>query len=198
MKKIAFSLVTLLALSSSAMAEATDSGFYLGIGYGYLDQSMDAGSVHTDTTTNNVLFQGGFDINKYVGLEARLWESVGSNDATQTGGFYPGTYDVSDAYAWGMYVKPAYPVLENFKVYGLVGYGVTSVKYNDNDVSTNGFSWGVGAEYAINNNISCFVDYTDFIAPSSTDYTYTPSGYTNSIDTDIKTYTVNVGVTYKF
>jgi opacity protein-like surface antigen len=200
MKKIVLSLTALLALSSSAMAQdqSQDSGLYVGLGYGYLDQSSTIGNIKADTTVNSVMLQGGYLINKYVGLEVRLWKGIGSSDTTQSGGNYPGTYDAKDSYAWGAYVKPAYPILNDFKIYGLLGYGATSIKYNNNEISTDGFSWGVGAEYAFTKHVSCFADYTDFIAPSSADFTSTQTGASQSIDTDITTYTVNVGISYKF
>ena len=203
MKKITLSLLVSLALSASAFAEDTsdktfDGDFYVGIGYGYTDNSNKIGNVDTDASTNNVLIQAGYDFNKYIGIEARLWEGVGGTDATQTGGLFPGTYDVSDSYAWGAYVKPQFPILDSLNVYGMLGYAVTSLKYNGTDTSTDGFSWGLGAEYYILDNSSLFVDYVNLGSQDSATFVYVPSGATQDTSASIDVYSVNVGIKYKF
>jgi opacity protein-like surface antigen len=180
------------------LTQAKDSGLYVGIGYGYLDQSSKMVNVNADTTVNSAVLQGGYTINKYIGLEVRLWEDVGGSETVQTGENNPGTYNAKDSYAWGAYIKPAYPLFKNLKAYGLLGYGITSIKYNNNNISTDGFSWGLGTEYAFSEHFSCFIDYTDFVASDSANFTYPSSGSTQPIDTDITTYTINIGVTYKF
>jgi len=205
MKKIALSLATVLTLSSVAFASDTtsqaknDNGFYLGLGYGYLDASNDVGSVNTDITTDNLMLQGGYKINKYVSLEMRRWVEVGSGDATQSGGNYPGSYNADNTYAWGAYVKPAYPILNNLNVYGLVGYGISSLKYNDNTTESNGFSWGLGGEFTLNEHVAFFVDYVSVTSQDSADFTYTPNGSSSGdVNANIDVHTINLGITYKF
>jgi len=205
MKKIALSLVLLTAFSSSVVANETTeavgtNALYLGLGYGYLDQNNRIGSIRSvsaDASTNNLLLQAGYSINKYFAVEGRFWQGVGGNDVTQTGGSYPGTYAVSNDYAWGVYIKPSYPVVNSFSIYALLGYGASSMTYNSNDFTSSDFSWGLGGEYFMNKNIAFFVDYVNIASQNSVNFTYI-TGFTQSIDADINIYTVNFGVTYKF
>jgi len=203
MKKIALSLATLLTLSSVVFAEDVtsqvekDNGFYVGVGYGYLNQTVDNISTvsNIDIDVDNILLQAGYDINKYVALEFRLWESIG--DASQSGGDKPGNYS-QDSYAWGAYIKPMYPILKNLNVYAMLGYSNTSLQYNNGEWSTDAFSWGAGVDYTITQHISVFVDYLNLGMKDDTSISYTPTGFTTSTNADINIYTVNVGVTYKF
>jgi hypothetical protein len=204
MKKIALSLATVLTLSSVVIASDTtsqvknDNGLYLGLGYGYLDGSIDAGSISTDIDTNNVVIQGGFKINKYVSLEARYWTGLDNGDATQSGGNYPGSYNANKTWAWGAYIKPTYPIFTNVNVYGLLGYGVSSLKYNGNSINSDDFSWGLGGEFVLNKNIAFYADYISITSQNSADFTYAPSGYTTSTNSNTDVYTMNIGITYKF
>ena len=222
MKNLTLSLVAVLAMSSFAVAggdiapveepivvePVVDNGrFYIGIGYGYFDQTMDSidnSALNLETETDNVMLQAGYQFNEYIAVEGRYWLAAG--DATWTASAsldnLVGTSgDISGDYSsWGIYVKPMYPVTDAFNVYALLGYASTSLDadtYNNFDWDTDEFSWGLGAEFGVTENVFFFADYVNLGAPDSFDWTN--NGVTTSdVDVDGDIYTFNVGVTYKF
>ncbi|HID94358.1 MAG TPA: porin family protein [bacterium (Candidatus Stahlbacteria)] len=210
MKKITLSLVSIVALSGLAFAGGDiapvveepvvvledNSVFYIGLGYGYFNQTVDnVINSNIELESNSVMLQAGYQYNQYIAFEGRYW--IGIGDITQNGGINPG--DKSGDYdAWGLYLEPIYPVTQEFDVYGLLGYADTSVKYDSGEFwNTDGFSWGIGAQYAVTENILIFVDYLNMGSEDSVDLTYNNAIYP-SVDAGIDLYTVNVGVSYKF
>ena len=205
MKKIKLSLVSVVALSSLTFAGGDiepiveepiivedNSAYYLGMGYGYFDQSNDNIASSGDSVefeADSVLLQAGYQYNKYIAVEGRYWIGVG--DIDQSG--YNASTRSGDFDAWGLYVKPMYPVTEEFDIYALLGYASSSLDIdNGGSWDTDGFSWGLGAQYEVMDNILIFVDYVSMASEDSVDV--------NNIseDADIDLYTVNVGVSYKF
>jgi len=214
MKNITLSIVSVLALSGLGYAggditpiEPTmeapivdDSAFYIGLGYGYFNQSIDniaiPGVTDIELDTNSIFLQAGYQYNQYVAVEGRYW--FGISDISQSGGVNPGDHS-GDLDAWGIYVKPMYPVADNFDIYALLGYVDTSVEYNDGAYwDTDGFSWGIGAQYEVMDNVLIFADYLNLGMPDSFDYTDSTGSVIPDIDADINLYTFNVGVSYKF
>ncbi len=228
MKNIVLSAVAVLAMSSFAVAGGdiapveepvvvpepvvTDSGFYIGAAYGYLTNTVDytgpvydangnyagQGSVNLlDDSHNEFMIDAGYKFNQYVAIEGRYWFGA---DTTYT--VDGQAYDVSID-AWGLYVKPMYPVTDAFDVYALLGYGSTdatiSQKFANNGYnqwgtdSLDGFSWGIGAAYSFTDNISVFVDYTSIY---NDDDTYTTTDGDVSLDTTQDTW--NFGLNYQF
>ena len=200
MKKLNLSLVTVLAMSTFAVAggdiapvEPTvvyqteapmvveDKGFYLGLAYsttsidvdGYDEGGYDIGG---SDDKDSVMFQLGYKFNPYIAVEGRYW--AGDNELD----------------AWGLYAKPMYPVTSAFDVYALIGYGnggvdvVDGVDFDDghiNILDESTFQWGLGASYAFTNNIAVFVDYVEL--------------YNDNVgNVDWSLDTVNFGLTYQF
>lgn len=211
MKKFTVSVAAALAMSTFAMAggdiapvepvvepvvEAVvdDSGFYIGGAYSYINGEQehtaqyDGYSDYTyEEDWNAIMLQAGYKFNKYVALEGRYWFSIG--DATANDGDGDGDYDIEDDLtAWGIYVKPMYPVAENFNIYALLGYANVEIENWDES----GFSWGLGAAYSFTENVSVFVDFVRLYDDDEMDY----SKRTYSIDSTIDAW--NFGVTYKF
>lgn len=180
MKKVSLSIAALLAMNTFAFAggdfttpvepevtvpevhESTGS-FYVGAGYSYIN--LENGQEHDG---DEVLLLAGYNFNQYIGLEAR----------------YAGLTDCLENAA--IYVKPMYP-FGDASVYALLGYGQTSYDNGVVDESENGFQWGLGANYAVTENIGVFADYTSL-------YDDTFAGSTEDVTVD----SVNVGVTYTF
>jgi len=178
MKNITMSIVALLAMNTMAfaggdiapvepeitvpeVAESTGS-FYVGAGYSYMN--MDANG--TDHNGDAVLLLAGYNFNQYFGVEAR----------------YAGFTDCLENY--GIYAKPMYP-FGPVTVYGLIGYGETSYDNGATDESESGFQWGLGANYAVTEQIGVFADYTNV-------YDDDFAGIDATVDS------INVGMTYKF
>ncbi len=227
MKNIVLSAVAVLTMSSFAVAGGDiapveepvvvvepvvdDSGFYLGLAYSavtsedyYTDDVNDGYDEQLDTDFDAIMLQAGYKFNKYLAVEGRYWKSMGDGDSTY--GDEPNGYgnwrfdiDVNDYgfEAWGIYVKPMYPITDAFDIYALLGYAGTQISSDNStddvlDLDDNGFSWGAGVAYSFTDNISLFVDYVSLYD----DEIAYDDGETG-VD-DITVYTINLGVTYKF
>jgi len=84
------------------------------------------------------ILRGGLDFNQYIGVEARVLKTFGGK-----------TFSKTEHY--GLFLKPQYHITDQMNIYGLVGYGKTTVDYTNGLRSChdtkNGFSYGVGMEY---------------------------------------------------
>jgi len=206
MKNIKLSLVTLVSLSTLVFAggdiaplepivdvpqtedmvvSKIKSGFYASL-------ALAATSTReSDTSLNffseedgqdrmgNFTLTAGYDFNKYVAVEGRFTTSFTKEEITEMQGF-------------SIFVKPQYPITKKFSVYGLLGFGSVKLEGVDNtdvDVDDNGFQWGLGASYAINDDFSIYADYTSLA--KDMDGTYLTQ---RSADTDALT----IGITYNF
>jgi opacity protein-like surface antigen len=221
MKKLNLSLVTVLAMSTFAIAGGdiapvepvvetpmvmetpSTGGLYLGVAYSAL--KSDANFLNVNHSGNNfptinfdddysaMTFQAGYKFNPYLAVEGRYSVGLTNNSFTITGN----TFD-SDASSWGVYIKPIYPVTDAFDIYGLLGYGSLSVNEVqigslNRDFDVDGLSWGVGAAYSFTDSIAVFIDYVDF-----QDDTIDFSGVNTSGTFDHAFDSINLGVTYQF
>ena len=221
MKNITLSVAAVFAMSSFSVAggdivpivepvveevvvEYFNTGFYLGLGYGILsgDQTfIDKNCCEFELESRDfdqLLLQAGYKINDYVAIEGRYW--FGMNDLDGDFGIYEGhLYSSEESLdAWGIYVKPMYPMTETFDVYALLGYGTATLEqdYKAGDVTfsdstdLDGFSWGIGAAFSFNDSISIFADYVVLY-----DDTYE---YNHNTKSEFTVDTVNFGVSYNF
>ena len=172
-----------------------NSSFYVGGAYTYLDSTYTDNEYgdSLDNNENGLTILGGYNFNQYVAVEGRYTWGFG-DDFTYKADGHSDTIDGSDGTttAWGVYVKPQYPVTEDISVYALIGVAGVSVdafgdKVIDNETD---FSWGLGAKYAVTQNIEVFADYVSLHNGDITDV----DGYT--FDGDV--YTANLGLNYKF
>ncbi|GEM_PF-228687 len=198
-----------------------DSGFYVGVAYAFANENRD----YTETTEgvegnvtiigtgevdyNAIMAQAGYKFNKYIAIEGRYWWSLGDNDWEWSETEYVGddligtTTSGSDAdgdelRAWGIYIKPMYPVTEQFDIYALLGYG--NVKLSDDAgewLDENDFQWGIGASYEFTENLSIFLDYVRLLDEGGSSSVVLGSDIL-TYTWDDTVYTVNVGLTYKF
>lgn len=210
MKKITVSIVAALAMNAFAFAggdiapvepEVTvpevvepapfPGAFYVGLGYSYMNANIDPNiESDADLSANSVLFLAGYKYNQYLGLEARYTMNVGDLDADDFGTDAP-DMEGGDMTNIGIYLKGMYPVTEAFDVYALLGYGqVTIDTTTTGDLSESGFQWGLGASYAVTENIGVFADYTRL---------YDDNGFDGELpDSDFVVDAISVGVTYTF
>ena len=208
MKNIVLSAVAVLAMSSFAVAGGdiapveepmvaasviTDGGFYLGLAYGFMGDEYtrspnNMNPLSFDESYGAVMGQAGYKFNEYVAVEGRYWWAVSSvNVENNVKG------ELQGADAWGIYVKPMYPVTDSFDIYALLGYAAmdhNSVRLNDGD----GFSWGLGASYGVTDSIDLFIDYVSIY---DGDRSFTDASGVN-VNKDISVDSVNFGVTYNF
>jgi len=94
-----------------------------------------------EDVTYGAILRAGYEWNQYIGLEARALSTFWKDDPL--GG--------QKLQHYGLFVKPTYPVSEDFNMYGLLGYGVTKTKTGGNknllELDDKGFSAGAGLEY---------------------------------------------------
>lgn len=190
-----------------------DAGFYLGLGYGSLSfertvtaENHIAGITYEynpdlDLDYDTVMFQVGYKINQYMAVEYRYWKGMGDESIPALDRNFGGDGS-ADLSAYGFYAKPMYPISDQFNIYALLGYSVATydVDYGDlNDGSTDkdGFSWGVGAGFAFNQNVSVTLDYV-VVADASYDNLLGVNGKEYAVTNDSTVDTVNVAVSYKF
>ena len=213
MKKITVSMASILLLSGFSFAGGNivpieepevvvapivdDSAYYLGLGYSYIqgnDKEIFRGAEidDDDYTASSVMFQAGYQVNKYFSLEGRYTVSVG--DITTSHNFNPKPdedvdMDISNI---GVYLKPMYPI-DDFTIYGLLGYGKVKMEGTGWSWDDTSFQWGLGADYAINDNLSVFADYTVWY-----DDDVVFAHLLGMVTTERNLDTVSVGLTYKF
>jgi len=214
MKKLNLSLVTVLAMSTFAIAGGDiapvepevmvdntpmvveDKGPYIGIAYGYEKVRIDrvtGGSSLLDEKFGSIMLDAGYKFNSNIAIEGRYWFGLSSSNDL---GWRTGLNSDVTIDAWGLYVKPILPVSPAFDLYALVGYAGVDATYdipNGGSLtsdSTSGFSWGVGAEYAFADQWSFFVDYTSIIDSED--------GKLDAINSEDSLQTVNFGVNYQF
>ena len=139
----------------------------------------------------------GYRFNCYFAVEGRVAQSVMEED-------------YADVLTYSIFLKPMYPVSEDFTVYGLLGYGVVRVEGTDGNtpaanvgktiVDKGNFQWGFGMAYDLTENWSLFVDYTMLMHKASIDpqplYDYDVGDGRNwdQLSDDA----INMGVTYRF
>ena len=137
------------------IVEEDKSGFYAGIALTAISTrdaaySVDWGGDSTyQDRLGNVSLVAGYDFNAYSAVEGRYTTSFTHDDLVEMNG-------------WSIFVKPQYPVSEDFSVYALLGYGgviLDSINGSTVDVDDTGFQWGIGASYMVMENFSLFADY---------------------------------------
>ena len=233
MKKISLSIVALAAMNTFAIAGGditpaepvvapSNSGFYVGLAYSYIsnDTTLDYADFDwkdtVDTDHNAGMLQVGYQFNQYIAIEGRYWFAASEDDTWhgRGGGGASDSGDMKVDYdAWGIYVKPMYPVTDAFTVYGLLGYAHTNydmIQYDRRDrpvkvhgLDDGGFSWGLGASYAITENLSIFADYTciyndDIDVEVDRYISLNRLGTPLKANADIRTDSWNIGLTYRF
>lgn len=177
-----------------------DRGLYLGLAYGRMNANEDISSkpvglqVKGENDINTIMFQAGYLLNKYIAIEGRYWRTFGDIDYTITSSTHPqrndsGSFKSNGEDAYGFYAKPMIPITEAFDIYALLGYAAIKDIVVDDD----GFSWGVGASYTVDDNFSIFVDYTGLYDDEVSDEIV---GYT--LKNDISLNSWNFGINYKF
>ncbi len=204
MRKSILSLVSIMALSGLSYAGgsiapvidepivvpelvASNSAFYVGLGFGQSTINDDTTSEEFSST--NFMIQAGYQYNQYIAIEGRYGFGFDTDyDQGNTNGMTDYDGDIEN---WGIYLKPMYPITEEFDIYALLGYGgVALTDIAGGDAYESGFQWGLGAQYAVTESISVFADYVKLYDDTGLDY----RALLDDIDSD----TWTIGVSYKF
>jgi opacity protein-like surface antigen len=202
MGKIILSLVSIMALSGMAygggdiaptiepvveIPEVKHGSLYAGVGVGQASVDNDALSEEISATTFTL--QAGYQVNDYFAIEGRYTHSIGGSDYEIANAAGSDSYD-GDLSAWGVYLKPMYPIGE-FSFYALLGYGGVMLEdLAGGDAVENGFQWGLGLSYAISDKYSVYADYVSLYDDTGFDY----RAQLNDVDAEAWT----VGFSYRF
>ena len=210
MKKIGLSLLTVVALSSAGLASSdvpaavpadTDTAvkpYYVGIALAATSTRASNADLSFfskkwgQDRLGNITLNAGYNFNQYIAIEGRYTFAITKEQS------------VDSMNGWSIFVKPQYPVTEDFNIYALLGFGGISIDggvYNSNngiyypiDVSDSGFQWGIGLSYSLKSyteyDIAIYVDYTSLAKDIDSAY----ADFGPKTDADALT----VGATYNF
>jgi OmpA-OmpF porin, OOP family len=184
MKRSALIAVTaLICISQSALAE--DSGFYLGAGVA--SGKLSACDNTTDTCNNftassqdhtHLRLIGGYDFNKYIGIEAGV-SGLGTYKVQNTTGTVVASVKSS---AVTLAAKGGYVFPHGFSIFGKLGLASVKNQYTaepgwtitgNADQRSTGLLMGLGGQYNFNNTVGLRL-FTELIA-------YKDDGYTGAV-----------------
>ncbi len=183
MKRSVLIAACLLCFSLPALAD--DAGFYMGAGFanGKLSACTNTtGSCDTfkrnSEDSGHLRLIGGYDFNKYFGIEAGL-SGLGTYEVQDTSGFNAGKVKAS---AVTLAAKGGYVFPKGFSVFGKLGLASVKTKYTANpgwtlagsaDQNSTGLVMGLGGQYNINETVG-FRLFTEIV-------TFKDDGYTGAV-----------------
>ena len=172
-KKSLTKIIGLSALIASTGVLA-DAGWYVGGSYAQLDTDV-AGVVEFDLAA--LVFNVGYKINDYVAVESRLGTGIADDDILGI--------DLELDYLWGLYTKIGIPTGTGFYPYAVLGYTKAELELSafgmTESESDSDISYGIGADFGVNENLGIFVEYMNWYD-----------------DEDIEITGFNIGLNYKF
>ena len=120
---------------------------YLGLGLtaaGVKSSLPNTGEESLKDTTLGGIVRVGWNFNDHIGIEFRGLKTRLSKDFSE----------VSHV---GLYIKPQIYLKDEVNLYGLAGYGITKINFDDvtsaKNISTGSFSYGAGMAYSFAKNI---------------------------------------------
>jgi opacity protein-like surface antigen len=152
--------MTLVVLVSSALlapigAFAADSGFYVGGGYSAL--TLDSNDVSSNADVDSLFIRGGFQINEYLAAEARVGSGIQDDRINGI------KVELEDIY--GVYLKAGLPTTVGLYPYALIGATHAKIKFSaaglHDSTSDSDISYGVGVDYAFNQQISAGLEWAN-------------------------------------
>jgi len=177
-----------LLISTYATTVNAENSWYLGALYNAQEISITGRDFNTAGLMAGYTYNQYFAVEARFasGTSSYQFSSLGTSYSSGSSG-YSGHYGTGDE-PWGSYsedidtqislsIKASYPIFKSVKLYALSGYTNTKLEikglgqYNDTDGNItgnysythteyeNGFSYGVGVDYQINENVNVFIDY---------------------------------------
>jgi len=127
-----------------------------------------------DSTTGTIL--AGVEVNDFLAVEGRLTKAISD-------------YEIKDHKPISftnaaLYLKPQYK-FEAATVYALLGYGISKFDFMGNSTTVNGFQYGAGGSYDINDEMSVFADYTKLYGGGDKISQATTAGDVSSINAGV-------------
>lgn len=170
-----------LTLSSSIYSttthaiELTSNDWYVGALYSF--QKLDIKGVDT-LGINNAGITAGYKYDEVFSLEYRHSTSISSDSLTYPTPRYTSNSSEQEIdYQIGLLAKAAYDITPKLSIYGLAGYDKTKVHLKEEGNSTDfngnitssftknyaehieGFTYGLGFNYQLSNELTFFIDY---------------------------------------
>ncbi len=149
--KFIFQILGFMIIFNSILI-AAEKNSYLGIAFA---SEKSSSYFHEEDALAGILLKSGYDFHKNTGIEFRISTTLQSEEK------------IKHDYSIGLYFKPKAQLMQNFTVYGLLGYGKHRISFpkeetangiTDNQTSVSAFSYGVGMEYRIANEWSLFLE----------------------------------------
>lgn len=173
--------MSLICLSQSALADG--SGVYLGAGVanGRLTACNNTSCNHFSANSQDsghLRLVGGYDFNKYIGIEAGL-SGLGTYKVQNTAGSTVGTVKASAA---TLAAKGSYPFPHGFSIFGKLGLASVRTEYTADpgltfpmgtDQKSTGLVIAAGGQYNLNDAIG-FRLFTEIVS-------YKDDGYTGAV-----------------
>ena len=118
------------------------NGLYvaLGLTVARFDPNCSCAHASIDKTAG-VIGRVGYDLNQYVGVEARAIRTNWASDGGKIKHL-------------GTFLKPMYPVSDDVNLYALGGYAKTTTQGGLRRVDAKTFAWGAGLEYDLGSDIA--------------------------------------------
>ena len=170
--KITLSLTALLLSTTLAFAGGGEKGvieavepvleipmeepaknYYVGIGYSCMQLTTD--TPDEEYMANGLSLNLGYNMYENLAVEARYTTSIG--DINYQRWNIDTDLDDSSMSNFGVYLKPKFNIGE-FGMYGLVGYGTTTLDDGLDSFTENGFQYGIGTNFTFM-EVDMFVDY---------------------------------------
>jgi len=165
------------------------NSFYVGIGSGYM--SLKDSYTKEVFDTYPVIYSIGYRYGNYIAIEARYIRSVkvrydGGHTVSVDNDDFPTVFENK-----ALYLKPIYPINDQFEVYALLGYAEVSLSDIKNaDRRESSCQFGVGMLYQVTDSIDIFVDYVSL---------YDDKGFDGrAMNRDIVSDVYVLGVSYAF
>jgi OOP family OmpA-OmpF porin len=164
--KLSIALVALGVVSASAVA-TEDSGFYGSIGGGAYRLDADG----FKDTAPTVKLVGGYDLNRYVAVEA------GYSRLFETQDRVAGSNVKIDGNVWDIGTRVSYPITERIAPYGRLGWSYYDLKLKADTIEgrfsdkekDDDFSWALGMSYALTDSIALRGEYSSIAVNGGTD-----------------------------
>jgi opacity protein-like surface antigen len=177
-----FISLTCMVLASSYVGSAcADDSWYLGALYSVqkISSGVKAQNLPSKIDLEAVGLLAGYKFNQYFSLEARLAKGTSgySDTFVHLEQIAPETYHNEDLDSqFSLLVKASYPIYQSFSFYGIAGYTESRIKITgvgvkrdyfnklenfsySHSTKDSGFSYGVGLNYQLTEEVNVFVDY---------------------------------------
>jgi len=182
---LGLTIIGTASLPTSALA----SGFYIGADLVQRTTDLDYFEGTESYTTSHVRIKGGYEILKFLAVEAHVMTAGNDTDIDPFGDLY----ELDTGTIIGVYAKPK-TSFATANVYGLVGFSLWDTTYTNVALGTSStdavvtFGAGVGGEFNITQNLRFNIE--GMVQAGSPDY--------NGFSPDLYSLSLAAGMSYRF